>query len=143
MNPHTASGSDQIPDADKAAVAALPQRIVDAWAAYDSDAFAEVFTTDGTLVLPGVFEKGRAAIRAFAKTAFSGPYQGTRVTGTPIDLRFLNTEAAILLTRGGILAPGETEPAAERAVHASWTAVKQDGQWRLAAYQNSPRHATA
>lgn len=140
MTTQTPSATVEISDADKAAVAAVPQRIVEAWAAYDPDAFAEVFTPDGTLILPGVFEKGRDAIRAFAAAAFSGPYQGTRVTGTPIDIRFANEEAGVLITRGGILAPGETEPTPERAVHASWVVVKRDGRWQLAAYQNSPRH---
>ncbi|MEU2282435.1 SgcJ/EcaC family oxidoreductase [Streptomyces sp. NPDC013178] len=130
-----------VSDEDKAAVAAVPQRLAEAWAAHDADAFAEVFTPDGTLVLPGFFEKGRDAIRAFAAAAFAGPYRGTRVTGTPVDLRFANEGAGVLITRGGILAPGETEPAPERAVHGSWVVVKRDGQWFLAAYQNSPRHA--
>lgn len=141
MTTQTTAPAPEISDEDKAAVASVPQRIVEAWAAYDADAFAEVFTPDGTLILPGVYEKGRDAIRAFAAAAFAGPYQGTRVTGTPIDIRFANEGAGVLITRGGILAPGETEPAPERAVHASWVVVKRDGRWFLAAYQNSPRHA--
>ncbi|WP_331739336.1 SgcJ/EcaC family oxidoreductase (plasmid) [Streptomyces sp. NBC_00637] len=140
-SPETTASGVVVPDEDRAAVAAVPQRLVEAWAAYDADAFAEVFTPDGTLILPGVFEKGRDAIRAFAAAAFAGPYQGTRVTGTPIDIRFANEGAGVLITRGGILAPGETEPAPERAVHASWVVVKRGGHWHLAAYQNSPRHA--
>ncbi|NUT38499.1 MAG: SgcJ/EcaC family oxidoreductase [Thermoactinospora sp.] len=141
MTTQTTAPAVEISDEDKAAVASIPQRIVEAWASYDADAFAEVFTPDGTLILPGVYEKGRDAIRAFAAAAFAGPYKGTRVTGTPIDIRFANEGAGVLITRGGILAPGETEPAPERAVHASWVVVKRDGQWFLGAYQNSPRHA--
>ncbi|MFB7915432.1 SgcJ/EcaC family oxidoreductase [Streptomyces sp. NPDC056061] len=129
----------EIPAEDKAAVAALPGRIVAAWAAHDADAFAEVFTPDGTMILPGFFEQGRDAIRTFMANAFAGPFKGTRVTGTPVDIRFADAESGILITRGGILAPGETEPSPERAVHASWVVVKRGGQWLLAAYQNSPR----
>ncbi|MEV5017669.1 SgcJ/EcaC family oxidoreductase [Streptomyces sp. NPDC053780] len=140
MSTQSALSDVAVTDADKAAVAAVPQRIVEAWASYDADAFAEVFTADGTLILPGFFEKGRDAIRAFAAAAFAGPYKGTRVTGTPVDIRFLSAEAGILVTRGGILTPGQDEPSPERAVHASWLVVKQDGRWQLAAYQNSPRH---
>ncbi|KUJ70410.1 hypothetical protein ACZ90_03805 [Streptomyces albus subsp. albus] len=53
--------------------------------------------------------------------------------------RLLGDGVALLITEGGILAPGETEASGDGAVRASWLAVEQDGQWRLAAYQNSPR----
>jgi uncharacterized protein (TIGR02246 family) len=128
---------------DTAAVATLPQRIVDAWAAHDANAFADVFTEDGSLILPGVFRKGRGQIREFIAEAFAGPYQGTRVTGQPVDLRLLSENTAVLITQGGVLAPGETEVADSRAIRASWIAVKQDGSWRLAAYQNSPTNPSA
>lgn len=135
------NGQNAITDKDKAAVAALPQRIVAAWAAHDADAFAAVFTADATMILPGVYEKGRDAIRGYMAKAFAGQYKGTQVTGTPIDVRFITGESGVLVTRGGVLAPGETEPAPERTIHASWIVVKQDGQWSLAGYQNSPRNA--
>ncbi|MFI1718244.1 SgcJ/EcaC family oxidoreductase [Streptomyces litmocidini] len=141
MTTQTAEHTVTVTDEDKAAIAALPQRVVEAWAAHDADAFAEVFTPDGSMIIPGVFQKGREAIRAFLTQAFQGPFKGTRVTGTPVDLRFANSDSGILITQGGILAPGETEPSAERAVNASWVVVKREGQWFLAAYQNSPRNA--
>ncbi|ROQ23203.1 uncharacterized protein (TIGR02246 family) [Streptomyces sp. PanSC19] len=141
MTTQTAEHTITVTDEDKAAIAALPQRVVEAWAAHDADAFAEVFTPDGSMIIPGVFQKGREAIRAFLTQAFQGPFKGTRVTGTPVDLRFANSDSGILITQGGILAPGEIEPSAERAVNASWVVVKREGQWFLAAYQNSPRNA--
>ena len=141
MTAQTTETTIAVTDEDKAAIAALPQRIVEAWAAHDADAFAGVFTPDGSMIIPGVFQKGRDAIRAFMAQAFAGPFKGTRVTGTPVDLRFADSTSGILITRGGVLAPGESEPSTERAVHASWVVVKREGQWFLAAYQNTPRHA--
>ncbi|GAA4092642.1 MULTISPECIES: SgcJ/EcaC family oxidoreductase [Actinomadura] len=126
--------------ADQAAIAAVPQRVVQAWAAHDADAFARVFVEDGTMILPGVFRKGHDDIRAFMTDAFQGRFKGTQVTGKPIDMRrYGNT--AVVVTQGGVLAPGETEPSKERAIRATWVVVKDQGEWRLAAYQNSPTAA--
>lgn len=120
-------------------VRALPARIVAAWAKNDAEEFAHVFTEDGTLVLPGgVFETGREAICAFMKAGFAGPYRGTNVYGLPVSARFLTPESAVLITEGGVLAPGETEVADERKIRAIWVLVKRDGEWQLAAYQNTP-----
>ncbi|HEX6472702.1 MAG TPA: SgcJ/EcaC family oxidoreductase [Streptosporangiaceae bacterium] len=125
-------------DADKAAVAALTQRVIAAWAYADADAFADVFTEDGTMILPGMYRKGREEIRAYLKDAYANQYKNTQVTGKPLDLRFLAADVALLLTQGGVLAAGESEVSDDQSIRAAWLVVKRDGQWKLAAYQNSP-----
>ncbi|MER7764842.1 SgcJ/EcaC family oxidoreductase [Streptomyces sp. NPDC097619] len=130
-----------VSDADKAAVAAVPGRIVAAWAQHDAEAFAAVFTTDGSMILPGHYATGREGIAGFMSAAFQGPFKGTQVTGTPLALRFLSEDAAIVITQGGILAPGDTEVTDARAIRATWVVAKEDGAWQLAAYHNSPRDA--
>lgn len=134
----TTNPTTSLPTDEQAAIAALPQRIVDAWAAHDADTFAEVFTEDGTMILPGLYRKGREEIRSFMAAAFAGPYKGTQVTGQPIELQLFNDGAAVLVTQGGVLAPGETVVSDERAIRASWVVVRRDGHWQLAVYQNSP-----
>ena len=118
----------------------VPLRLVAAWSHNDADGIAEVFTDDGILILPGdVFKQGREEIRSFMAAAYAGPFKGTGVTGAPVDVRFVSDDVALLRTHGGILAPGEKEIDPELAVRSTWVVVKQSGEWRLAAYQNSPR----
>jgi uncharacterized protein (TIGR02246 family) len=124
--------------ADQAAIAALTQKVIAAWAYGDADGFAGVFTDDGTMILPGVFKKGREEIRAFLKESFEGNYKGTQVTGRPIEIRFFTADSGVLITQGGVLGPGETEVVDSQSIRASWTVVKQDGAWHLASYQNTP-----
>jgi uncharacterized protein (TIGR02246 family) len=124
---------------DAAAVRSVPQRIVSAWADNDADAFAAAFTEDATLILPGnVYLAGREQVRSYMAAGYAGPYRGTRVYGEPISARFLGTGAAVVVTKGGVLAPGEVEVAPERTVRATWVLAKQDGEWLIAAYQNTP-----
>ena len=122
-----------------AQVAAVPARLVAAWTAHDAKAFSELFAQDGTLILPGIYKKGRDEIRQFMEAAYAGPYKGTTVTGTPIDIKPLAAGAVALLTEGGVLAPGEQELSSKQAIRASWILVRNQGQWELAVYQNCPR----
>ena len=124
--------------ADQAAIAALTQKVIAAWAYHDADAFAGVFTEDGTMILPGVYKKGREEIRAFLVESFAGNYKGTQVTGRPLEIRFFTPDSGVLITQGGVLGPGETEVSDAQSIRASWTVVKRDGSWHLASYQNTP-----
>ncbi|GAA3865789.1 SgcJ/EcaC family oxidoreductase [Streptomyces sedi] len=132
-----ASSADEAVDA--AGVRALSGRIAGAWAENDGTAFADVFTEDATVILPGdVFLRGRAEIRTYMTAAYAGPYRGTRVTGDPRTVTFLSEDACVMVTYGGVLVPGETEVAAARAIRATWVCVRRDGDWHVAAYQNTP-----
>ncbi|MDH6130143.1 SgcJ/EcaC family oxidoreductase [Kitasatospora sp. GP82] len=124
---------------DAAALRAVPELIVAAWAEHDADGFAEIFTEDATLILPGdVYLTSREEIRSFMTKAFAGPFKGTRVTGEPLSVRPLAEGVAVLVTRGGVLAPGDTEVTAERAIRATWVLARQGADWRIASYQNTP-----
>jgi uncharacterized protein (TIGR02246 family) len=127
----------EVSAADQAAVAVIPQKMLAAWAHQDAASIADLFTDDGTLILPGVFRQGRQDIKAYFTEAFETHYAGTQVVGKPIGLRFFGTDAALLLSSGGVLAEGETEVSDAQAIRAGWLVVRTEGQWRLAAYQNS------
>ncbi|HEY0169290.1 MAG TPA: SgcJ/EcaC family oxidoreductase [Jatrophihabitans sp.] len=129
--------------ADMAAIAAVPARMVAAWAAHDADAFAELFTEDGTLILPGVYKKGHDEIRDFMAAQFDGAYKGSTVTGSPIEIKPLRAGAVAVITQGGVMPAGETEVPDEAAIRASWILVKRGRKWLLAVYQNCPRDPAA
>jgi uncharacterized protein (TIGR02246 family) len=129
--------TNEVSAADQAAVAVMTQKMLAAWAHQDAAAIADLFTDDGTLILPGVFRQGRQDIKAYFADAFETHYAGTQVVGKPISLRFFGPDTALLLSSGGVLAEGETEVSDAQAIRAGWFAVRTDGQWRLAAYQNS------
>jgi uncharacterized protein (TIGR02246 family) len=124
--------------ADDPAAAKVPQRIVAAWAANDADAFADVFADDGIMILPNVYLEGNDQVRSFMARAYQGDYRGTSVTGEPLAIRRLSDTSAIVVTAGGVLLPGETEVAAERAIRATWVLTKQRSEWLIASYHNSP-----
>src|ERR1700730_10632101 len=130
----------KIPDALMAEVAAVPGRLVSAWAAHDAEAFSQLFIQDGTMILPGVYKKGRDGIRMYMEAGYARAYKGTSVTVTRLEMKPLGSDAFALITVGGVLAPGEQEVSAKEAIRASWILVKDDdGTWRLAVYQNCPR----
>ena len=130
------------PTAATIGVTSLPPKLVSAWAANDADAFGELFTENGSMILPGVFCKGRAEIVAFMKEAFTKQYRGTQVTGMPLSMEFFGDSLAVMITSGGVMAAGENKVAPKAQIRASWIVVPDvDGVWRLASYQNSPFHA--
>jgi uncharacterized protein (TIGR02246 family) len=138
-SPTTAPARDA--SADQAAIAAVPARMVQAWAAHDADAFADLFLPDGTMMLPGIYKKGQDEIRAFMAGAFQTVYQGSRVTGTPIEIKPLGPDAVALLTEGGVIPAGATELSPSAAIRASWILVRRGDRWLLSVYQNCPRDA--
>jgi uncharacterized protein (TIGR02246 family) len=127
-------------NSDAAAIAALTQRMVAGWAYGEAETIADLFVEDGTMILAGVYCANRDEVREYMAKAFEGRYKGTQVTGKPISIRALGPDVAILLSQGGVLEAGETEVSETGAIRASWLVVRRDGQWRLAAYQNSPRY---
>ena len=135
----TSTQAPVLDGSDQAAIAAMSSRMVNSWAAHDADAFAELFAEDGTLILPGVYVKGRTAIRDYMADAYQGVYAGTTVTGKPIDLKPLGPSAVALVTVGGVIAAGHSELAPADAIRASWILVKRNDAWVLSVYQNCPR----
>jgi hypothetical protein len=52
-------------------------------------------------------------------------------------VRFLSPDVALLHAVGGTVMRGKTEPSPERDSIQTLVAVRQNGEWRLAAFQNT------
>jgi uncharacterized protein (TIGR02246 family) len=134
----TSSTTITMPSTDESAVRALLRDLYTAWANNDADAFAALYVEDATVVMPGVFTKGKEQVREYMATGFAGPLKDSRATDEPKSIRFLGDDAAVVVSEGGIVMAGETAVPVGRRVRATWTLVKRDGQWLIAGYHNCP-----
>ena len=114
--------------------------VYDAWADGDATAFVEFYTDDATVVQPAIHKKNKDDIYTSMAAGFAGPLKGSRVHDEPGSVRFFGFDTAVIITEGGILMAGQDEVPAERLVRATWVFVRQNDEWRVAAYHNSPVH---
>jgi uncharacterized protein (TIGR02246 family) len=119
-------------------VVSVIHAVYDAWADGDADTFAKLYTDDATVVQPGIYKKNNDDIRTSMAALFAGPLKGSTVVDAPQSVRYLGEDVAVVISEGAILMAGQTEPAPEGRVRATWVLAKRDGQWWVAAYHNSP-----
>lgn len=135
------SSVDLDADPEKSAAVSVVARVNAAWDANDADAFADVYTQDATLILSGDrFFDSREAIRQALTLSFQGPHKGTRLIADVVSFHWIVPGVAAMVTEGGVVAPGEDTFVWDRALRATWIAVKQDdGGYLIGAYQNGRR----
>jgi uncharacterized protein (TIGR02246 family) len=135
---NTTEDTFELTATDLAAVKAVPDRISDAWDANDHRAFAAAYTDSATMILSGDrFVRGRAEILTEVERSFATAHKGTSLVQNIVDVRGTGPDSAVLITDGGVLAPGETTVAPEREIRATWVLTRQRGEWLIAAYQNT------
>jgi uncharacterized protein (TIGR02246 family) len=127
--------------ADEAALRALYQQLMNGWNQGSGDAFAAAFTEDGDLIgFDGTHFKGRQEIAPFHQELFDKWLKGSRLVGEVKDVRFLSPDVALMHAVGGTVMRGKTDPVPERDSIQTLVAMRQDGEWRLAAFQNTRLH---
>ena len=123
---------------DETAVRALYQELMDGWNRGSGDAFATAFTEDGDLVaFDGTHFEGREEIAPFHQQLFDKWLKGTRLVGEVKNVRFLSPDVAVMHAVGSTVMRGKSEPSPERDSIQTLVATRQDGEWRLAAFQNT------
>ena len=129
----------QFTGADEKAALTIGLRIQAAWAANDADAFADVFAENGSLLMRDEQLKSRAEIRSYMADGFAGPFRGARVTGWPLEVKFLDDDVVCFVTQGGIVLATDDELLPEREIRAVWVAVRRaPGKLELMSHQSSP-----
>jgi uncharacterized protein (TIGR02246 family) len=120
------------------AVITVPLRVRAAWDNKDADAFAGIFTENGSFIIGDDTLTSPDEIRTFVKEAFAGPAQGSRWHEEALEIKLLAPDVAIAIMQGGLLLEGETAPARQRTHRAVYLTVKRDGDWRLVSLQTNP-----
>ncbi|MCX4982214.1 SgcJ/EcaC family oxidoreductase [Streptomyces sp. NBC_00572] len=133
MQPISTSTSESV-----ASVQAMLNRLVAAWERHDAEAYGELFTEDATYITyVGTFYRGRRDIVESHRTLFTGFLKGTRLADEVLDIRFYGPGVAVVNGRGDTYKGKRPEKLAKIQ---TYTLVREaDGQWRIAAFQNTKR----
>jgi uncharacterized protein (TIGR02246 family) len=132
MNPQTSNPSDET------AVSTLYRQLLDCWNKRDAAGYAALYDEESYVVgFDGSQMYGPADIESTLGQIFADHMTAAYV-GKVKGVRFLSPEVAILRAVVGMIPPGQEDlnPAAN-AIQ-TLTATKQEGQWRIALFQNTP-----
>ena len=122
----------------EAELTAHDRRLLDGWNAADAGAFAKAFATDGQVVgFDGSEVTGRAQIEAQMAAIFSDHATGSYV-GIVRHVRSLGPDVALLRAVSGVVPAGTSEIRPALNAVQSLLAHRQDGDWRVVLYQNTP-----
>jgi uncharacterized protein (TIGR02246 family) len=122
---------------DEDAIRELLDCQVMGWAAGDAEQYASVFTPDADYVtFLGSHYKGRAAIAASYVPLFRKLVKGSRLDFEITQLRFITPDVALIHANGAVVKRRRRR--GRRGTRVTTTiAVRTDGQWQLAASQNT------
>ncbi len=121
-----------------AAIQAVLLDFYKAWEVYDAVGMVADYTADATANMTGSLRDSRDVIRDSTSWPPAGPLKGSSTSNKQLSIRFVGTDAAIVVSESGILFAGQTEVPDAGKVNATWVLEKRDGQWLIAAYHNSP-----
>lgn len=120
------------------AIEAVLDRLADAWARGDGAAYAQEFTDDATYVTwVGTVYRGRADIATGHDALFGKYLKDTRMFTEIVDIQRHGERTAIVVTRGDV---AKKQPKRLTKVQTFTLTLEDDGEWRVAAFQNTKHH---
>ncbi len=90
---------------DRQAVLDVLKGVYDAEGVNDAEAFVSDYLDDASSVQPGIYKKNQHEIQTTIGAAFAGPLKGSPVIDHPVGVRFLNGDAAIVISEVGSSSP--------------------------------------
>ena len=126
---------------DKAAITAVMAGMNHAWARNDAEAYGSLFTEDATYItFVGTYYSGRADIVECHRTLFAKFLKNTKLAAEISDIRFYGPDTAVVTGRGDTYKGATAPRPAKLSKTQTCTFVREpDGQWRVAAFQNTQR----
>jgi uncharacterized protein (TIGR02246 family) len=108
-----------------------------AWASNSAEDYAAFFTADAQYIIAsGAIENGRSEIEAGHREIFEAWAKGTMLAGEILSIRSLAPDVR-LITATGSVRVGEKVADDEVTIY-TFVAIRADGGWKFAAYQNTP-----
>ncbi len=118
---------------DEAAVREIVEQVRDGWNAGDGDAFAAPFADDADyVIINGVYIKGQPIIASGHQQIFDTVYKNSHSTATIKSVRFLRDDVALVHVQWHLIFQQ-----GEHRSTSTMVMTKEDGQWRIAAFQNT------
>lgn len=123
---------------DKIIIEELHKKLLSSWNKQDAKGMASLFTNDGnTIGFDGSQIDGRVQIEDEMQKIFSNHKTASYVWKVR-EVRFINTEVALLRAVVGMVPPGKKEIMPERNAIQSLVAVKEKDDWKIALFHNTP-----
>ncbi len=128
----------ETPSTDESAVRAVYQQLLASWNARDAVCFAAPFTDDAEVIgFDGSQMMGQAEIETTLRQIFADHETGAYI-GIVRSVRFLASDVALLRAVAGVIPAGQDDLNPVLNAQQALIAIKHDGAWRIALYQNTP-----
>jgi uncharacterized protein (TIGR02246 family) len=119
-------------------VRAQYERLIAGWNAHDAEAMAALFAEDGVSIgFDGSVSSGKQTISTEMANIFADHETG-RYAVKVNSVRALGSQVVILRAIAGLVPPGKRAINSATNSHQTVVALEQDGQWRIALFQNTP-----
>ena len=126
-------------EAEESKILALLEMMREGWNSGDGTLYAEPFTKEADYtVWNGHYAKGKAAIAAQHQHIFDTFYANTTLHYGEKYIRFLREDVALLRLENANISRENGDLVREYGARPLMVITKEDGQWRIAAFQNTP-----